>query len=198
MPEAATDHRRAIAERNIAAIVDAAEALLARGDAATTTAVAAEASLSRVTVYAHFPTRAALLEAVAERVVARAVASLEEAGIADKPPLDALDALVELGWREIDRNRAVAAAAAEGLGREALMRAHDALHAPIAALVERGRADGVFRTDLPVRWLVAAYFALAHAYGDEVRAGVLDAEDAVPTIRATVRSVWAPADSSRA
>jgi AcrR family transcriptional regulator len=177
------DHRRATAERNIEAIVDAAEVLLGRGAAATTTAVAAEAGLSRVTVYAHFPTREELLEAVAERAVRRALARVEEAGIADLPPFEALDTLVD--------HRAIAAAAAEHLGRDRLMRAHDALMAPITALVERGREEGVFRTDLPTRWLVSTYFALMHACGDDVRAGVLDAREAVPLLRTTFHSILA-------
>ena len=63
------DHRRAVAERNVEAILDAAERLLERRLQATISAVAAEAQLSRVTVYAHFPTREQLLEAVAERAV---------------------------------------------------------------------------------------------------------------------------------
>jgi TetR/AcrR family transcriptional regulator, mexCD-oprJ operon repressor len=41
MPDTTTDHRRATAERNVSAILDAAESLLARGAAASTSAVAA-------------------------------------------------------------------------------------------------------------------------------------------------------------
>ena len=93
-PEASTDHRRATAERNVAAILDGAEALLARGAAASTTAVATEAGVSRVTVYAHFPTREALLEAVAERAVAQATVALESAQLEDGTALEALDRLI--------------------------------------------------------------------------------------------------------
>src|SRR4051794_41881458 len=64
-----TDHRRATAERNVEKILDAAAGLLARGAAASTSAVAAAAGVSRVTVYSHFATREALLEAGAERAV---------------------------------------------------------------------------------------------------------------------------------
>ncbi|HET6548315.1 MAG TPA: TetR/AcrR family transcriptional regulator [Solirubrobacter sp.] len=189
------DHRRATAERNTEAILDAAEALLARGAAASTSAVASEAGVSRVTVYAHFPTREALLEAVVERVVHHATAAIDAAAIEDGEPLAALERLVAAGWEEIDRNRAVAHAASEQLSAEAMARSHQALHAPITALVARGQAEGAFRDDLPPGWLVASYFALMHACGDEVRAGRLPAERAVPVLQATLRGMFSSGSS---
>ena len=190
MPEA-TDHRRAIAERNVAAILDAAEALLARGETASTAAVARESGVSRVTVYAHFPTREALLEAVTERSVRRFGATLAEVGLEHGPPREALDRLVERAWREIDRHGATALAAVAHLSPPALARAHAALHAPIVALVERGRAEGAFRRDLPTGWLVSSYFALMHACAEDVGAGRLAAADAPRILRATLADVFA-------
>ena len=190
MPDTTTDHRRATAERNVAAILDAAESLLARGAAASTSAVAAEAGVSRVTVYAHFPTREALLEAVVERVVGHATAAIAAVGIHRGPPDEALDRLIAAAWGEIDRNRAVATAASEQLSPAALARSHAALHEPITALVERGQAEGAFRADLPPGWLVSSYFALMHACGEDVRAGRLDADAAVPVLQATLRGAF--------
>jgi TetR/AcrR family transcriptional regulator, mexCD-oprJ operon repressor len=183
-----TDRRRATAERNVEAILDAAEALLARGAAASTSAVAAEAGVSRVTVYAHFATREALLEAVVERVVGHAGAALD--GLDQGDPLAALERLAAAGWRELDRHRAVATAAAEQLSPAVRTRAHAALYEPLAQLVRRGQAGGEFRDDLPAGWLVASYFALMHAYADEVRAARLDGNAAVATLQATLRSVF--------
>ncbi|HET6550593.1 MAG TPA: helix-turn-helix domain-containing protein, partial [Solirubrobacter sp.] len=174
---------------------DAAEALLARGAAASTSAVAGEAGVSRVTVYAHFPTREALLEAVVERVVEHATAAIDAAAIEDGEPLAALERLVAAGWEEIDRNRAVAHAASEQLSAEALTRSHRALHEPITALVARGQAERAFRDDLPAGWLVASYFALMHACGDEVRAGRLPPERAVPVLQATLRGMFSSGSS---
>jgi len=190
-PEASTDHRRATAERNVAAILDGAEALLARGAAASTTAVASEAGVSRVTVYAHFPTREALLEAVAERAVRAAADALASARLEDGTPLDALDRLIAIAWAELDRHGAIARTVTDQLPAEAMARAHTALHAPLGALVARGQADGSFRTDLPATWLVATYFALMHACGDEVRAGRVARADAAGVLQASLRSLFA-------
>jgi AcrR family transcriptional regulator len=186
----AVDHRRAIAERNLGSILDAAEALLARGAAAGISAVAAEAGVSRVTVYAHFPTREALLEAVVARAVRQASAAIEAEALDEGPPIEALERLTAAGWRELERHQAVAHAAGEQLSSAAVLRAHEAMHAPLGALVLRGQAEGAFRDDQPAGWLLATYFALMHAYRDEVRAGRLPAEDAIPTLQATLRRVF--------
>jgi TetR/AcrR family transcriptional regulator, mexCD-oprJ operon repressor len=191
MAETTTDRRRATAERNVETILDATEALLAGGAVPSTVAVAAEAGLSRPTVYAHFPTREALLEAVVERAIRRATDALATVKLGEGTPLDALDRLVAAAWSELDRHRAVAGVVTEHLSVPSLRHAHEALHAPIAALVARGQADGTFRDDLPRDWLVASYFALMHACGDEVRAGHLAADQAVPTLQATLRGLFA-------
>jgi AcrR family transcriptional regulator len=185
-----TDHRRATAERNVESILDAAAALLARGAAASTSAVAGEAGVSRPTVYAHFPTREALIEAVAERAVKRATAALADARLDEGPPLDALDRLVEVAWGHLDRGGAIARAVGDQLPAEAMARAHTALRQPIGELLARGQAAGVFRTDLPAPWLISSYFALMHACGDEVRAGTIAADDAVAILQPTLRAVF--------
>ncbi len=52
MTSQAADHRRATAERNVAAILDATGELLSQAGPARFAAVAAGAGVSRVTVYA--------------------------------------------------------------------------------------------------------------------------------------------------
>lgn len=185
-----TDHRRAIAERNVEAILDAAEALLERRSQASIAAVATEAGVSRVTVYAHFPTRHSLLEAVVERAVGWASVALEAAEPHRGPPLDALERVIAAAWGELDRNRVIAQAGAERLSPAALTRAHEAAHRPVRELVERGREEGAFRTDLSADWLVTSCFALIHACGDEVRVGRMDKSSAPGILAATLRDVF--------
>jgi AcrR family transcriptional regulator len=191
MAQPQTDHRRAIAERNVAAILDAAEALLERASPATVAAVAGESGVSRVTVYAHFPTLDALLEAVVERAVKRFSEALNGVKPEDGPPIEALKRVITVAWRELDRNSAIADAASRQLSSAALTRAHQAPQDRIRALIERGRDDGSFRTDLPAHWLLTTFFALLHASGDEVRAGRLDTAEALTALTGTLADVFA-------
>jgi Bacterial regulatory proteins, tetR family len=75
MTSQAADHRRAAAERNVAAILDAAAELLSQQGAASIAAVAAQAGVSRVTV-----------------------AVLASADLAAGPPMEALRRLIAAGW----------------------------------------------------------------------------------------------------
>lgn len=186
----ATDHRRLIADRNVAAILDAAETLLEQRAAVSIAAVAATAGVSRVTVYAHFATWEALLEAVVERAARRTTAALEAAEPDRGAPLAALDRVLAVGWRELARSSAMAQAAAEQLSPAALARAHHAIHHRLGELVERGRADGSFRADLPTAWLMTSALALIHACAQEVRAGRIDEPNALHVLTVTVRDLF--------
>lgn len=190
MTEPATDHRRAIAERNVQAILDAAERLLGRGAQPSIAAVANEAGLSRVTVYAHFSTREQLLEAVVERAVQRAAEAVDSVEPERGPPSEALERVIAAGWRDLEHNDAIAEAAAQQLTPEALRRTHQAAHQRIRKLVARGRREGAFRTDVPAEWLVSALHALIHAAGDDVRAGRIPAGAALDALRTTIRDVF--------
>jgi AcrR family transcriptional regulator len=183
------EHQRAIAERNVDAILDAAEELLERGQA-NISAVAAQAGVSRVTVYAHFPTWEALLEAAVARAVGRTMAALEAADPGTGPPVQALERMLAAAWQHLARYSAMARAVAELLSPEAVTRTHQAAHQTIGALLERGRADGSFRTDLPAGWLVTSSIALIHACAEEVRAGRIDERDAVRVLTVTVRDLF--------
>jgi len=191
MPEPATDHRRATAERNIEAILDAAERLLGRGAQASIVAVASEAGVSRVTVYAHFPTREQLLEAVVQRAVHRASEAFDAVEPERGPAIDALERVIAAGWRDLDHNRAIAQAAAEQLAPEALRRTHEPAHQRIRKLVDKGRREGAFRTDMPAEWLVSIFHALIHAAGDDVRAGRMRPAAALDALRKTIRDAFA-------
>src|SRR5262249_62065942 len=52
----------------------------------------------RQTVYATFPRREALLEAVVVRAAAEVTAALEAAGLDEAPPAEALIRLLDAGW----------------------------------------------------------------------------------------------------
>jgi TetR/AcrR family transcriptional regulator, mexCD-oprJ operon repressor len=187
MPENASAHpREAIAERNLEAILDGAERLLARHEAPSISAVAAEAGVSRPTVYAHFPDRRRLLEALVARAVRRVVAAVQSAEPERGPAADAAARLIAASWEHLALHQDMAAASAAELTPDAMRRAHAAARSTIRALVERGRADGTFRIDLPVDWLVTAALALIHGAAEEVRAGSMGSEEARGVLVATV------------
>jgi TetR/AcrR family transcriptional regulator, mexCD-oprJ operon repressor len=184
-----TRYQRQVAERNVDAILDAAEDLVRQGQA-NISAVAVLAGVSRVTVYAHFPTWEALLEAAVERAVRRTMTALQSAHADDGPPVEALDRMIAAAWQHLARYGAMAAAVAELLSPEAVTRTHQAAHHTIGALLERGQADGSFRTDLPAGWLVTASIALVHACADQVRAGQIDEHDAASILTTSIRDLF--------
>jgi TetR/AcrR family transcriptional repressor of mexCD-oprJ operon len=188
------DHRRATAERNVQAILDAAEALLEEGEATSIAAVAAGAGVSRVTVYAHFSTREAILEAVVERAVARAAEAFDAATSGASSPMEALERAITASWAKLSRHSAIAGAAAAQLSPETLRRTHDAGYAHARRMFEEGREGGEFRTDVPVDWLVSVYHALLHAAGDDVRAGRLDSTTALHALTTTMRAAFTASD----
>jgi len=188
--QGSTSYHREVSTRNVEAILDAAEELLREEGHASISAVAAQAGVSRVTVYAHFPTWEALLEAAVERAVLNVMTALEAASPADGPATEALERVLAEGWQHLARYQAMAQAVAELLSPQAVTRTHQAAHRTIAGLLARGQADGSFRTDLPADWLVHACIALIHACNDGVRAGRIDPGDALRILTTSVRDLF--------
>jgi TetR/AcrR family transcriptional regulator, mexCD-oprJ operon repressor len=191
MPDAnVQDSRKAVAERNVEAILDGAERLLQRGKQASISAVATEAGVSRVTVYAHFRDRRRLLEALVERAVGRALTAVESAEPDRGPAVDAVGRVIAASWEAVDRNEEIARAAAAELSADAMRRAHEAARGVFRRLVERGRSEGTFRTDVSADWLATVFLALIHATAEEVRAGELERDAAVDALRVTVADLF--------
>ncbi len=183
-------YHRQIADRNAEAILDAVDDLLRQHGHASIAAVAARAGVSRVTVYAHYPTSQSLLEAAVERAVGRVSAALESASPDSGPPVTALERIIALAWQHLASYGAMAQATSEQLSPEAVARTHQAAQQTIGALLERGRAEGAFRTDLPESWLVTACIALVHACADAVRAGSVAERDAPAILATSVRDLF--------
>jgi TetR/AcrR family transcriptional regulator, mexCD-oprJ operon repressor len=189
-PQKTADHRRAAAERSVEAILAATERLLASNPEASMSAIAGEAGVSRVTLYAHFPTRTAVLEAVAERVIAEGAEAIAAAGTGAGEPAAALDRLIDAAWGKLDRNLELFAAARADLSEEALRRAHEQLDAPILALIKRGQRADAFRSDVSAGWLLTSYYALMHAAAGEAAAGRLPASKALAAVKSTIRRAF--------
>jgi AcrR family transcriptional regulator len=190
MVQPSTDHRRATAERNVAAILDAAERLLESGRQVTIAAVATESGVSRVTVYSHFEGLQQLLEGLVERAVRQAVAAIDAAEPDRGPADEALQRVIEVSWEQLGRHQGVARGATE-LSAHAMRRSHETAHGLVRRLVDRGRAEKAFRTDVSAAWLVTSFFALVHAARDEVLAGHTNREAALGELRATLGDLFA-------
>jgi AcrR family transcriptional regulator len=184
--------RRADAERNLAGIIEAGRRCFGRNPAASMTEVAREAGIGRVTLYGYFSSREELLEAVLRHALAELGAALDAAAPEQGDPMSALGRLVEHCWTVLDSWMGVRTAAIAALGEQALRAHHSDVLARVHRLLVRGREAGVFRTDLPIGWLVATCYAVMHAAQEEVDAGRLARAAAARTVAATLRSALAP------
>ena len=163
--------RQAVAARNIEAVLDAAEALIVAGTPLNFSALAANAGVSRPTVYSHFPGRAELVVAVMERSVRRAVAAIESAGPGEGPPPAALERVIRSAWGQLARHHDIVRALSPEVPAASMHAAHHDAVALFEKIVARGRSDGSFRQDLPVVWLVNACVGLMHAAAAAVHSG---------------------------
>jgi TetR/AcrR family transcriptional repressor of mexCD-oprJ operon len=84
------------------------------------------------------------------------------------------------------------AAAERSLPAAQIRAAHDGMLVPVGELLERGRSEGVFRTDLPTSWLAAVLHSVVHCAATEVGAGRVDPGDAASYITKTVLASFAP------
>jgi TetR/AcrR family transcriptional regulator, mexCD-oprJ operon repressor len=189
MPEH-VDHRRATALRNAAAILDATERLLANGSTLSMAAIASETGVSRPTLYAHYKTIGDVVEAAVKRTVLDSMTAFEAARPEDGPAGEALERMMTASWDQLARFQAVARGALEHLTPGAVHRTHEAMMRPLHALVERGRRDGDFRTDVPVEWLVSMYFSVVHGADEHARTYGLPRDEALQLLLRTSRDVF--------
>src|SRR3954466_2635573 len=92
--EGTRPRRRADAERSIARILDAAVDSLGEDQEASMSAIARRAGVVRATIYVHFPTREALLEAVTHRAFDEVAAGIAAAEPERGEPAEALARVV--------------------------------------------------------------------------------------------------------
>lgn len=183
--------RRADARRNVEAILEAATECLGRRPEATLAEIAEAAGVGRVTLYGHFPSRAELVDAVMAHVLDRGNELLEPVNLSGDPRA-ALRRLLEASWEVLDQSRSILQAAQKELSPARIRELHQEPAARMGGLLERGRAEGVFRDDLPVSWLVLTLHHLMHGAADEIQAGRLAPEDAAGYISRTALAAFTP------
>ena len=178
-PHATTPPRRprSDARRSIDAILNAARVVLNERLDASMEDIAATAGVSRQTVYAHFPSRDALVAALLEGASAEYAALLDDAGLDTAPPAAAMARFLDAGWRFLDRYLLLLNAPATRLPRPD-SDPHDFVPPRLERLIRRGQHTGDFDPSLSAAWLAAAILGLQHTAVAQVATGRLTTHEA--------------------
>jgi len=171
---------RADAERNRARLLDAAKAAFASGQAPVTLEqIARDAEVGIGTLYRHFPTREALVEALYRKEMADLCASADVL-LATQPPQGALRAWMDLfaDYVAAKREMADALRAVFASGAVTVSQAREELTVAVRAMLNAGIADGTLRADVRpediVAMVVGAFTATSLAGGQEQRGRMFD------------------------
>jgi AcrR family transcriptional regulator len=166
---------RADARRNRARVLDAAEAVFAsKGTSASTEEVARAAGVGVGTLFRHFPTKEALLEAMYRERLRRMAEAARALGSADQPGTAFFTYLTDAVTHSPTKITAADALTDAGIDvrKASAEEAHELAEA-LTVLLVRAQHTGSVRTDvgLPelMALLVGASRAAEHASGEETR-----------------------------
>ena len=159
------DGRRAVADRNHEAILEAAVQVLAAQSEAGVAEVAAAAGVGRATVYRHFPTREALIEALRLHASDEARQRFAAARVDEGDPVEALERLVSAMLALGDRYRVIFPQ-----HRQPTPRRSEVLLKPLTRVIARAQAEGAIDAEVPPAWVIAALRALLRGAVEEVEA----------------------------
>ena len=146
--------------------------------------IARRAGVVRATIYVHFPTRTALLDAVMEHAVAQVVEAMRGAEPQRGEPVEALQRVLRATWRELARFTPYSRSTLPGSRRRSSTDVTS--HADqLEPLIERGQKQGVFRSDLPVAWHLAVVRAIVHTASAAIQGGRLPESEAEAAMLST-------------
>ncbi len=164
---------RADAERNRARLLDVARAAFASGQVPVTLEqIARDADVGIGTLYRHFPTREALVEALYRQELADLCASAGDL-LAALPPERALRTWMDrfAGYVRAKREMADALRAVFAAGAVTVSEAREELAAAVQAILDAGTAAGTLRDDVRaddiVATIVGMFTATSLAGGQE-------------------------------
>jgi TetR/AcrR family transcriptional regulator, mexCD-oprJ operon repressor len=145
-------------DRTASAILDAAAHVLAERGDASMAEVATAAGVGRATVYRYYPSREALLQALADAALREAGERLADAGLDRAAVPEAIERIVRAVVGVGDRYIV--------LTRERIRHDPDdteRLRAPLRSVFTRGVDEGVLRADVPVEVLLELFGGLLGA-----------------------------------
>jgi AcrR family transcriptional regulator len=177
----APTRRRSDARRSIDAILDAARTVLGERPDASMEEIATTAGVTRQTVYAHFPSRDALIEALIRTAGAETLAAIDAARLDTLPPPDALRQFLEVGW-ELTRRHPHLLIPALSRNPAGSDQSHDAGTARLQRIIRRGQRNGDFDRALPASWLTAGVIGLFRTASEQVATGRLTTSKAAALV----------------
>jgi AcrR family transcriptional regulator len=167
--------RRADAEHNRTAILEAAAVALNRDPDATLQDIAADANLTRRALYGHFSTRDDLIVALLSRGASRITQSITAVDCGDSRK-----SIARIGsriWGEVEHVRVMARFAVRGPFAPIVAEALAPLRLQLLSVVERGVATGELRQDIAPELLSRLIEGSALAVLDEANRTPLDREE---------------------
>jgi AcrR family transcriptional regulator len=184
--------RRADAERNVAAILDAGVEALANDPDVSMAKIARRAGVVRATVYMHFPTRESLLDAVMEHATGQVAYAIRSAEPDRGEPKEALERVLRATWQQLSQFHGVLQINMNRLSAAELRRRHLPMTTQFVPLLERGQAEGAFRSDVSATWLIAVIRAIVHVASAELQAGRLTQAEVEQTMLTTAFAAIGP------
>ena len=185
----------------MAIILDAAIDLLGKRPEASMEEIAVHAGVARQTVYAHFASRQALLDAVVDQITVEVTAAIDTADLDTGPAASALLRWIDVSWTLMSRYPILLTPALSAGNPQEEHERHLPITKRLDRLVRRGQRSGELDRDSSPTWLVAAIVSLGHAAGQEVQAGRMNMRDAGIAFRESVRRICVaerPADRADA
>jgi AcrR family transcriptional regulator len=179
--------RRSDARRSVEAIVDAARTVLGERPDASMEDIATLAGVSRQTVYAHFPSRDALIGAILHAAGRELLDALDAAQLDARTPTQALNTFLDIGWQRLRRHHPLLIESPVAHTRLVRDDPDHAVTNRLEQIIRRGQRAGEFDRALPAAWLAVAILGLGHTAAEQVAIGRLTSRKAVDTLRASAR-----------
>lgn len=175
----------------MSAILDAATRVLNQDQDAAMADIARAAGVTRQTVYAHYPTRQILLDAVIDHLTADLATLLAQARPHEGPPAQALTRLLDIGWELVDRYPLLLRLSESSSPHDSQQR-HQPVLTQFENLILRGQHSGDFDPDVPAAWLTTAAVALTDTAAAHLATSRLTPEQARTLSRQAILRVLRP------
>ncbi|MGI8713440.1 MAG: TetR/AcrR family transcriptional regulator [Solirubrobacteraceae bacterium] len=179
---------RTDARRNRARILDATADAIAADPMASLARIAARAGVSRVTLYAHFPSRDALMDALTARSAQEVTAALTAARPQDGPAGAAMERVLIAASDTIGRYRGLVIINQRLAPAELRRRTGPAI-AVVRSLILRGQRSGTFDPELSAEWLLTVVVDLIHSASRQVTMDAMTPEAAQHALLRSAASV---------